>query len=164
MSAIHFIAFMLFLATCNGIKCIDKIQVKLSTSEVMLNSIETFFNDMKTSTSKMCQVYMEFDSITQIFTIEFNQSIKSPRLRSIENTYIHIATSIKSANEGKKESNQTSIKTKIHMVCYSNNECDRQLVLEHINWLIQTNYQNLESIIRPLLLVQGEKKVRTTYN
>jgi len=148
---------MLFLTTCNGIICVDETQVQLSTSEVSLNNIQTIFNDLKASDNSMCQVYMEFDSITQKFTLEFGQSLKFPRLRSVENTYIHILTSIMSANP-EKTADQTSIKTVVHLVCYSNDGCDRQLVFEHMNWLIKTNYRNLESIIRPLLLVQGEKQ------
>jgi len=148
---------MLFLTTCNGIICVDEIQVQLSTSEAILKNIETIFNDLKTNDNMMCQVYMEFDSIAQKFTLEFGQSVKFPRLRSVENTYIHIVTSIMSANP-ETTVDQPSIKTVVHLVCYSNDGCDRQLVFEHMNWLIKTNYRNLESVIRPLLLVQGEKQ------
>jgi hypothetical protein len=148
---------MLFLTTCNGIICVDETQVQLSTSEATLKNIETIFNDLKTSDNMMCQVYMEFDSIAQKFTLEFGQSVKFPRLRSVENTYIHIVTSIMSANP-ETTVDQASIKTVVRLVCYSNDKCDRQLVLEHMNWLIRTNYRNLESIIRPLLLVQGDKQ------
>jgi hypothetical protein len=148
---------MLFLTTCNGIVCIDETQVQLSISEIILNNIEAIFDDLKTSNSMMCQVYMEFDSIGQKFTIQFGQDVKFPRLRSVENAYIHTVTSIISTNP-EKEVYQASIKTKINLVCYSNDECDCQLVLEHINWLIETNYRNLESIIRPLILVEGDKR------
>lgn len=157
MSSIQFFIFMLFLTTCHGMKCIDQTQIQLSISDILVNNIDTFFNDLKIISSMNCQVYMEYDSILQKFTIAFGQSIKFPRFRSGENTYIHIGTSIKSANP-EKNINQTTIITQIHMFCYSNNECDRQLVIEHINWLIKTNYRDLELIIRPLILVQGDKK------
>jgi hypothetical protein len=148
---------MLFLTACNGIICVDETQVQLSTSEVTLQNMETIFNNLKSSNNMMCQVYMEFDSVAQKFTIEFGRSVKFSRLRSVENTYIHIVTSIISANP-EKTMNQTSIKTTIHLVCYSNDRCDRQLVLEYANRLIKTNYINLEFGIRPLLLVQGDKE------
>ena len=138
---------------CNGIKCVDEIQVQLSTAEIT----ERVFNDLKISNNNMCKAYMEFDSIAQKFTIKFGQFVEFPRLRSVENTYIHIVTSIVSANP-EKNVNQTSIKTTIYLVCYSNDGCDRQLVLEHINWLTKTDYKNLEATIRPLILVQGDKK------
>jgi hypothetical protein len=157
MPPTHFIIFMLFLTTCNGINCVDKTQVQFSTSEVISNNIKSIFDDLKTSASMKCQVHMEFDSIAQKFTIKFGQSVDFPRLRSVENTYIHITTSIVSTNPEKKV-NQASIKTIVHLICYSNNGCDRQLVIEHMNWLITTNYKTLESIIRPLILVQGDKK------
>lgn len=157
MSLTHFIFFMLFLTSCTGIKCVDEIQLQLSTSEIARTGMETIFHDLKTSSSMKCQVRMEFDSIAQQFTINFGQSLVAPRLRSVENTYIYIATSIISANS-ETDVNQTSIKTIAHFVCYSNDRCDHQLVLEHVNWLITTNYKSLESTIRPVILVQGDKK------
>ncbi len=158
MSPTHFIFFMLLLTTCNGIKCVDEIQMQLSTTEIASTGMATVFHDLKTSSSMKCQVRMEFDSIAQKFTINFGQSLVVPRLRSIENTYIHIATSITPAHS-EMNVNQTSIKTIVHFVCYSNDQCDRQLVLEHVNWLINTNYKSLESTIRPLMVaVQVDKK------
>jgi hypothetical protein len=149
---------MLLLTTCNGIKCVDEIQMQLSTTEIASTGMATAFHDLKTSSSMKCQVRMEFDSIAQKFTINFGQSLVVPRLRSIENTYIHIATSIIPLHS-EMDVNQTSIKTIVHFVCYSNDQCDRQLVLEHVNWLINTNYKSLESTIRPLMVaVQVDKK------
>ena len=157
MSLTHFIFYMLVLTTCNGIKCVDKIQMQLLTSEIASTGMKTIFRDLKTTSSMSCQVHMEFDSIAQKFTINFGQHLVVPRLRSIENTYIQITTSIIAA-QSEMDMNQTSIKTVVRIVCYSNDQCDRQLVQEHINRLITTNYTDLESIIRPMMLVQGDKK------
>ncbi|CAF4762378.1 unnamed protein product, partial [Rotaria sp. Silwood2] len=158
---IHFVIFMLFIRVCNGIRCIDEIQLQFSSSELHLTKIETIFNSLKRSNNAMCQVYMEWDSITQKFMIKFGQSMTLPHLRSVENVYVHIYTSIISVNAEKKI-NQTSIKTIVHLVCYSNDKCDDQFVVEYFNRLIQTNYKNLESTIRPLILVQGDKKNECT--
>jgi hypothetical protein len=105
----------------------------------------------------MCQAYMEFDSIDQKLMIEFGQTTQLPRLRSVENVYIHIVTSISAANP-EEEMNQTSIKTTLYLVCYSNDGCDRQLILEYIDRLVKTNYRNLEFMVRPLILVHDDKK------
>ena len=157
MPLVHIILFTLVLTTCNGIKCIEKVQMEFSTSEIASIDMKTIFHGLKTINSMSCQVHMEFDSIAQKFTINFGQHLVVPRLRSIENTYIQMTTSIIAAHS-EMDMNQTSIKTVVRIVCYSNNQCDRQLVFEHINRLITTNYTDLESIIRPMTFVQDEKK------
>ena len=155
----HFILFMLFLTVCTGIKCVGRTQLQFPTSKMVLAGLESTFDNLETNSSLECQAQIEFDSIAQKFTVKFGQSLDSPRLRSVENTYIYIATSIISARSD-IDVNQTSIRTIGNFVCSSNDECDRQLVLEHIHWLITTNYKNLESTVRPLILVQGDKKSR----
>ena len=157
MSVIHYIIWAILLRVCDGIRCVDDGQVQLSSSELTLTNIQNTLNELEYSNRMKCQIYMEFDYMDQKLTIKFGQSVKLPRLRSVENVYIHIVMSIVLANPEKKI-NATSIKSKVHLLCVNNNDCDRQFVLEYFNWLMKTDYRNLESIIRPLILVQGDKK------
>jgi hypothetical protein len=154
---ILFIIFVLFFRACNGIKCVDDTHIQLSSSELTLINIQHILNDLKYSNRMKCQVYIEFDSIAEKLMIKFGASMELPRIRSVENVYINIVTSMRSVGS-EKNSNQTSISTKMYLVCYNDDACDRQLILEHFDWLIKTNYKNLESTIRPLILVQSDKK------
>ncbi len=157
VSFIHFVIFVLFLKTCGGIKCADETEVQLSSSELTLTNIQKLLNDLKYSTRMKCQVYIEFEPVIEKLTIKFSQVTKLPRLRSVENVYINIITSIISGNP-ETTINQTSIKTKMYLICHNDNECDRQLILEYFDWLTKINYKKLQSTIRPLLIVQGGKK------
>ncbi|CAF3433353.1 unnamed protein product [Rotaria sp. Silwood1] len=152
---------MLCITVCNGIKCVDKIQLQLSSAELSLTKIETILNRLKCSNSTMCQAYMEWDFIAQKLMIKFGQSMELPHLRTVENVYVHIFTSIISHNS-EKEINQSSIKAIVHLVCYSNDKCDNQFVVEYYNRLVKTNYKNLESLIHPFIQVQGDKKNECT--
>ncbi|CAF0895837.1 unnamed protein product [Adineta steineri] len=161
VSFIHMIVSILFLEGYHSIKCVDQIQLQLSSSEMTLLNNETIFKNLKSIDRTMCQVYVEFDFINQKLIIKFGQSMEFPRLRSVENTYINIVTSMASVNFEKKI-NQTSIKTKINLICYSNHKCDQQLIFEILDRLIKTNYKDLESHIRSLIFVQKIKTNKCT--
>ncbi|CAF3173642.1 unnamed protein product [Rotaria socialis] len=152
---------MLFIKVSDGIKCIDDIQMQFYSSEVNLTKVMKTLNNLKSSDKKKCQVYIELNSVTKDLVIQFDQSMQLPRLRSFENVHVQISTSITSANP-EKTTSQTSINTTVYITCQSNDECDTQFIEEYLTWLIKKNYRNLESSIRPLILVQGEKKNECT--
>jgi len=150
MSSIGFIVFMLVLTISEALRCIDQNEIQLSISHMQMDNIQQSLADLKSSNNEKCQVYIEFNSITQEFIIKFGHALEIPRLRSVENTYIGRSTLIQTNN------NNTSILTKIEIVCYSNNECDRELVIEGIQWLLKTDYQQLDSIFHSLLSTQNK--------
>ncbi|CAF3628938.1 unnamed protein product [Rotaria socialis] len=152
---------MLFIKVSDGIKCIDDIQMQFYSSEVNLTKVMKTLSNLKSSDKKKCQVYIELNSVTKDLVIQFDQSMQLPRLRSFENVHVQISTSITSANP-EKTTSQTSINTTVYITCQSNDECDTQFIEEYLTWLIKKNYRNLESSIRPLILVQGEKKNECT--
>ncbi|CAF4116771.1 unnamed protein product [Rotaria magnacalcarata] len=158
---VYFIICMLCIKVSDGIKCIDDIQMQFSLSELNLTEVMKTLNNLKSSDKKKCQVYIELDSVTTDLVIQFDQSMQLPRLRSFENVHVQISTSIISASP-EKNTNQTSINTTVYITCQSNDECDTQFIEEYLTWLIKNNYRNLEYSIRPLILVQGEKKNECT--
>ncbi len=48
------------------------------------------------------------------------------------------------------------ILTHVTFACDYADACNRRFVLDHLPWVIKTNYSQLESIIRPLLVVNND--------
>ncbi|CAF0757763.1 unnamed protein product [Adineta ricciae] len=153
-SFIHACIFILCVNFCLGLQCTYPVHIQLSAYELTLPNIEARLNNLRRTGGAICEVHMEFDCTTRILSIEFKQSTEAVHLRSIENVYIHTMKSFISD----KSTNQTTTKTIIDLLCYSNDRCDQKFILEYFSQIIRIHHSYWTSIIRPLLTTGNSKK------
>ena len=154
------IGFIVMLAslvpTCGSVECLQGDAVYLSSSDLTVDHLEEALKSLPTDALAVCQVSMVFDFRSRRFTMEFQAAMSFRRRRSVENTYTYISTSI-GLDHSEQNPNQTSLKTKVDLVCYSDDACDRVLIFVYFQWMISADYAELELAIHPWILLADTK-------
>jgi hypothetical protein len=148
------------LPMCGCWECFAQDSVYLSASELTVENLEEALKNVTISPEFACEFYLEFDYRSRSFTLTFPTSMGFRRRTATENTGIQISTTI-GLDPSTQKPDQTFIKTKVGIICYSHNACDRELIVVHFEWLTSANYTELELAIRPRILLANTKKSKS---
>lgn len=160
MSVIGFIVMLASLVPmCDSVECLQGDPVYLSSSELTVEHLEEALKKLTTDELAICQVSMGFDIHSRSLTVKFLALMRFRRRRSAENTYTFISTSI-GLDPSNQNPNQTSLETKLELGCYSDNACDRDLVLLYFQWMISADFAALELAIQPWILLADTKNCK----
>jgi hypothetical protein len=152
---------MIFVRICDSVVCLVGDPIELSSSTLINVNIEQLLNNRSRHERLMCQAWIEFDHVSKVFKLEFGSSMLTRWTRSTENIYTHVITSMIFSNPQYNRT-RTSIQTKIELLCYSDDECDRQLILAYFQWLIISDSRQLEHAVRPWILIEHQVNSKAT--
>lgn len=132
----------------------EKVRVHFTSSQLSLSEVETVLHRLQRVDSAMCEMRLEFDFVARTLSVRFDPSMDGTRLDAVNNVYIHSVTTI----AADKRHSRPSVGLVVNVICFSNDECDRQFLLKHFDELANTDQRQLELIARPLLAVRDEGK------
>jgi hypothetical protein len=120
-----------------------------------LYDIESSVNKLTKSEDTMCVVEITMFYAARRLEIRFDRSFQPVDL--IPNVHLRVNTSI-TPSTGKS----TVVVNILQFLCNNKDECDRHFFFDHIDWLLNANYDELTNIIRPLI-VPGTKSGRNGF-
>jgi len=152
---LHFLlAIFLFITTSssNALSCIDvdeSIQISISKDFTLGAVQEAIDNLLLVNGYDECLVEIKFNYSNQSIQISFSIAFQSSNLKTNQEVRVDFLMSLA---EDKTIFKPAKIVQFVEFACDYEDGCDRRFVLDHLEWLFNANYDELESAIRPFLI------------
>jgi hypothetical protein len=144
------IFLVIITSRSNALNCIDADEpIELDGDDFTLPAVqEAIKNLIVDDTYDECFVKISVDYLYHRIEISFGTAFQSNDLET--NQEVSVKTWIQ-ATDDKGTFDPAEIHNFVEFACDDAGECDRRFVLDHLEWLFKANYNQLVSVISPLL-------------
>ncbi len=151
------LALVILLISCSnsyGLSCMTtndgkplSIPLNVSDSEYVMKMIQNL-SSKKYENNSLCRVKLLVDYNDERLLINFTEHLGGSTLKDKE---VRI--------NGDVFVNDDQNIVFIHILEYAcaDTECEKEFIINHINWFIETDYTELQAKLAPLILGDGEK-------
>ncbi|CAF1182887.1 unnamed protein product [Rotaria sordida] len=156
MKLLALLSFFVVITTrCNALLCFDaKTAIVIPLDNFSLNDfMKIIKNFSSTNGHEKCLVEIQINYGQEILNVLFGSIANSNSLTT--NSQIYIDTYI-ILNQPEIHMESNNIMNNIRFIC-NTNDCNRQFVFDHLEWLLEVEYNDLVSNISPLLINKNEK-------
>jgi hypothetical protein len=151
-----FLVLILIIISKNsdGLSCIQTSKTIDGLNNSTLSIAQEFVNNIELDDENgKCIVETRHHHRPEFLVIKLGKDFTFTDLEA--NNQVHIDTSI-FLTDKKSILIPARIQATVKFACDYAGACDRRFVLDHLPWLIQTNHQQLEFAIRPLLIADDD--------
>ncbi|CAF1165656.1 unnamed protein product [Adineta steineri] len=155
MESIVLVILLIICATSSGHKCVINRHLEVKVAEFNVADFQETIGNLhviEVDDRRLCRMRIAIDYISafQRIQIQFSQQFEDSDLNDAMISFMTLARNTPDSTSNFEIANF------VEYAC-SGNECDKQFLIDHINWLFKIDYIEFEQKIRPLMMGYGKE-------